>query len=562
MTEVCEVQIDEDLTLLQPVHQLVEVDSGEDTDYSVEEDNPTDPDLNFLLLPLEEIKNPDPQETNIDLKTETIKNEESADADVQHVSYNNSKYFKKQKKSQGNSIPQQSYNNSNNGVQASSHIEINQRLPIMEENRKRHRHSETPPQSESQVKVEVKQETIEGAEVDDIVEIDKNIKNIKEIVLTKYSDIRSWKYSRLGDDFISGVRSRRPCNIQFKVLSFNILSQDRIDRQHRSFGKKQDHHLSWEYRLQGIQREINTVDADIVCMQEIQFTDQDTINTEVGDFMMSLGYKHHAFKRKGTKNDGCVIFYKEAIFVSEEVSLVKLYNDEIACLKSSSSVGIIVRLRTKQASWVVIGTLHLQYGSDKHLTRLAQTAIFLAELKRVCTGDKGQIHPCILAGDFNMEPYTDLHRLIVKGKLKYKGQPCGDGVYPDKIFPEHFGIGNDLNWTLDRKPSLTGNFYHNFGFRSVYQYREERALYLGYAPPESEVTAYQGKWVSVDHIFYSTIPARFEYGSVDGRMEKYLKFIGKWRLPSCSQITKVGGLPSIIAPSDHLPLAAEFLLIS
>ena len=56
----------------------------------------------------------------------------------------------------------------------------------------------------------------------------------------------------------------------------------------------------------------------------------------------------------------------------------------------------------------------------------------------------------------------------------------------------------------------SGSFSHAFGFRCVYHYREERELYKGFAPPESEVTAYQGRWVSLDHIFYSTVPSQWE----------------------------------------------------
>ena len=44
---------------------------------------------------------------------------------------------------------------------------------------------------------------------------------------------------------------------------------------------------------------------------------------------------------------------------------------------------------------------------------------------------------------------------------------------------------------LSRDQKGCGSFSHEFGFRSVYQYREERNLYQGFAPPESEVTAYQ-----------------------------------------------------------------------
>jgi len=140
----------------------------------------------------------------------------------------------------------------------------------------------------------------------------------------------------------------------------------------------------------------------------------------------------------------------------------------------------------------------------------------------------------------------------------------GTENYPDHIFPPNFGIDCNMKWTLMNQHNQyeSGYFCHNLGFRSVYRYRQERALYLGFAPPESEVTAFQGKWVAVDHIFYSTlpIPEYFEFSSNDGRYEKQLKYLGKWSLPTASQISKLGGLPSRICPSDHLPLAADFIL--
>ena len=38
-----------------------------------------------------------------------------------------------------------------------------------------------------------------------------------------------------------------------------------------------------------------------------------------------------------------------------------------------------------------------------------------------------------------------------------------------------------------------GVLSHNLCLRSVYNYRAERNLYAGFAPPESEVTAYQAR---------------------------------------------------------------------
>ena len=76
-----------------------------------------------------------------------------------------------------------------------------------------------------------------------------------------------------------------------------------------------------------------------------------------------------------------------------------------------------------------------------------------------------------------------------------------------------------------------------------------------------EVTTFQTDWVTVDYIFYSTLPARPGGHSSDGRREGKLKLVGRLSLPSSQQMLEVGSLPNYFSPSDHLPLIADFLLI-
>ena len=83
------------------------------------------------------------------------------------------------------------------------------------------------------------------------------------------------------------------------------------------------------------------------------------------------------------------------------------------------------------------------------------------------------------------------------------------------FYPKLFCVNIDEITKIISRPAnppiSTGSFQHEFGFRSIYRYREERDLYMGFAPPENEVTAYQGKYKTVDHIFYSTHPANWEF---------------------------------------------------
>ena len=76
-----------------------------------------------------------------------------------------------------------------------------------------------------------------------------------------------------------------------------------------------------------------------------------------------------------------------------------------------------------------------------------------------------------------------------------------------------------------------------------------------------EVTTFQSDWVTVDYIFYSTLPAGPGGRSSDGRREGKLKLSGRLSLPSAQQMWTVGSLPNTFSPSDHLPLLADFLLV-
>ena len=111
-----------------------------------------------------------------------------------------------------------------------------------------------------------------------------------------------------------------------------------------------------------------------------------------------------------------------------------------------------------------------------------------------------------------------------------------------------------------------GRLTHRLGLRSVHRERGE------------VTTFHNGHWLTVDYIFYSTLPARrVNCHTSDGRREgEYthtavgdqglklagnLKLVGRLDLPSAQQMAIIGSLPNQFTPSDHLPLLADFLLV-
>ena len=200
----------------------------------------------------------------------------------------------------------------------------------------------------------------------------------EEKSLRLYNKMRTWWFSKFGSDLNSGEKVLFDGKVRFRVLTYNILSPTSLEKQRHLYKNKKSFLLSWEYRLTGIKREIESLNPDIICFQEIDFIDSETVNDDILEFLDSRGFSYKGTQRTGGKTDGCAIFFKNSIFQCEEHKLVKFKREELTFL-SGNSVGVICRfkvLNTPQR--LVVGTVHLQYGERKHLTRLAQAAIFLA----------------------------------------------------------------------------------------------------------------------------------------------------------------------------------------
>ena len=208
---------------------------------------------------------------------------------------------------------------------------------------------------------------------------DESADDLETKALKKYVEIRNWVYTKLGDDLRTGARQQRHNYVKFRIMSYNILSQGRVDRKVRSFRNKNPNHLAWSKRLQLLTREIRTSLPDIICFQELDFTDDNNINGEIESLMKNLGYDFKSMKRKDPKMDGCAIFYKTEKFTCDKVTYCELDNNDVEYMTDCNNVGIVCRLNSVHNSQkLVVGNVHLKFGQDRQLTRLAQTAVFMA----------------------------------------------------------------------------------------------------------------------------------------------------------------------------------------
>jgi len=363
--------------------------------------------------------------------------------------------------------------------------------------------------------------------------------------LADWNNLRRWDPTRAGRDLDSlGLGQAQ---IRVRLLSYNVLAQNLLQGHPYLYRDCPRESLDWSYRWAGLRREVDQLQPDVVCLQEVQFDSPDYFSTCYLPFFSTRGYKHVAKARTGDKQDGCVIFFRSSMFALDTVSEMEYKIPRVSVL-DRDNVGLVCRLTPLQqpCSPLVVATTHLLYNPKRDDIRLAQIALLLAEVDRLATPPSSAASsdylPTILTGDLNADPTSPVFQLLATGSVQYAGQRNRGGrALPSKLLPDALGLSDSCQWQvkLDQRGQGSsfqvgsGGFHHSLGLRSVY-------------PMHPGVSTFQDGWTLVDYIFHSSSPR--------------MQLAAKLRLPTAHQLARSSKLPSLVCPSDHLPLVADFLL--
>ncbi|XP_045596757.1 uncharacterized protein [Procambarus clarkii] len=420
-------------------------------------------------------------------------------------------------------------------------------------------------------------------------------------------DLRKWEMTGLGQEILSG-KNMKPTDVMFTILSYNVLAQALLTDNMSLYKCCEEEHLSWDYRWALLQHEINDLDPDVLMLQEVQASHY---HSHYLPWFTYQGYDGLFKKRTGIKTDGCAIFFKKNKFSLLEHSSVEYLQPEARNVLDRDNIGLIAKLlpvSQPNSAPLCIATTHLLYNPNRHDVKLAQIVLLLSEIDRLSyEGEKGGITkycPVIVTGDFNAEPHSSLIQFLKEGRLQYEGLArktltrhgaIGSLLGPE-LFPQSLGLTdrcqhavlaqsrylentrgpifslsdkrrleeslihlyhsdreclphNNSN-TLYQGRTPSGWFSHGFNFHSVYRHRLNR---LGRAP---EATTHQNGWTTVDYMLYS----RNYSSSLNRPVEGNLKLLARYGLLSGPEADRFAPLPSSVCPSDHFPLAAQFLL--
>lgn len=400
----------------------------------------------------------------------------------------------------------------------------------------------------------------------------------------KYRGIRGWYRLKREKSNVSSQDS-----FVLRMVSFNILAQSLLERYRYLYRRHNESALPWERRRQLILREIIDAQADIICLQEMQ---QDHLPHFIPTFS-DLGYRYLYKKRTGDKDDGLLFLYRDSHFTLVDQSRIELRQSGIETL-ARDNVAIVVKLRVKSkpAIELVVATTHLLYNPKRNDVRLSQVQLILAEIERIAYIGEGatgpKYLPIILAGDFNLEPFTAVYEFLTQGTFVYQGKgrtlerfshrglshmlvpprlgvtdSCqhfnvlvkrltGEGAgkimleNSEELDPEathasnstHCNCALDVNGSRTQEVEIarghrarfsTGVLSHPFRLRSVYEHADE-------------ATTHQGRWITVDFVFHTDDVVPVE----------------RYTLPTVQQCMQLDTIPNFAVGSDHLCLGATF----
>ncbi|XP_038045877.1 protein angel homolog 2-like [Patiria miniata] len=395
---------------------------------------------------------------------------------------------------------------------------------------------------------------------------------------------------------------------EVSVMSYNVLAQCLIETNDYLYQSCPAEVLRWDYRKEKLLKELRVADADIMCLQEVQFTHFcEFFSPE----LEKLGYAAVYQKRTGDKHDGCALFYKKDKFALEKFKKVRFFRSNIQLL-DRDNVGIIALLRAKglpedEAPRLCVATTHLLYNPKRGDIKLAQLGVLLAEVDRMAAAvsplskrsqqqQNPLYHPIILCGDFNSLPHSPLYNFIRNRKLDYVGlqkvlvsgqgssrrsfDPLNWPLWPydvgvtdacqfrsvvrerlknmEKSDPQEQEHCSDLpdiaDLPQDWEKHFSDSIHHPFPLESVHYHDGD----------VREVTTNHSRTnCTVDYIFFSSSATKIK-GPLGGLFPR--RYVGELRLLEYlslltdEEASDMGGLPNYDLSSDHFSLQAKFLL--
>lgn len=323
----------------------------------------------------------------------------------------------------------------------------------------------------------------------------------------------------------------------FRIASYNLLADyyaDSEDGRTKLFAYCPEYALKIDYRKQLLLKEIVGYNADIFCMQEVDFKVFD------GDLVPFLSEQTMSgvHNKKGTTPEGVATFYRTDRFELVEnfaLSIGEVAQSNAACQELFEKIRcneklierftdlhttlqvVIFKSKEFPQKFFVVANTHLYFHPDADHIRLLQIGFSMILVQDIiakfkATSTNRQDVSLIFCGDFNSVPECGIHKLMT-----------------DNYVPEGY-----IDWNSNTEQAV----------KNVSLSQPLKMMSACGAPPFTNYTA--GFQACLDYIFYDS--------------DKFVvtKVV---ETPEEEELNAHIAIPSVVFPSDHVAIIAELEMI-
>lgn len=322
-----------------------------------------------------------------------------------------------------------------------------------------------------------------------------------------------------------------------RVCSYNILADyyaDTEDGRTKLFNYCPQYAIDIDYRKQLMVKELVGYNADILCLQEVDFK---VFDLDLIPFLGEQCSMHGIHNKKGTTPEGLSTFYRTDRFeliesyglnigetakthaACQELFEKLQYNPQLVTRFTDRSTTLqVVLLRSKEfpEKYFVVANTHLYFHPDADHIRLLQIGFsmilvedFVKKFKeKFATSDIS----LLFCGDFNSVPECGIFKLMTEGSV-----------------PKTF-----IDWNSKKEEAVSGvDLKQSFNMLSACGTNIKTNFTVGFKE-------------CIDYIFYQS--DKFTVTKVI-------------EMPSEEDLEAHTAIPSVSFPSDHIAISAEFKII-
>lgn len=179
--------------------------------------------------------------------------------------------------------------------------------------------------------------------------------------------------------------------------------------------------LDWGRRQGMIVERLAEIDADVVCLQEVEVALWDGLL----DQLEALGYEGVLQETKRSHPVANAVLLRQGVLrvVRTESRSRALITVLESCSRSEARPKPLASPPPPSPPPLYLCNVHLEAGGDKSSTRLNQLRSLLRRVQFQQEADDAENGPLVIAGDFNFDRSADLYQLLAQGALPQTATP-------------------------------------------------------------------------------------------------------------------------------------------